>query len=50
MAIPVGAAVPEPDGDPARERALRYMDLQPGQPLLGRAIDVVFIGSCTNAR
>jgi 3-isopropylmalate/(R)-2-methylmalate dehydratase large subunit len=26
------------------------MDLRPGQALLGRAIDVVFIGSCTNAR
>jgi 3-isopropylmalate/(R)-2-methylmalate dehydratase large subunit len=50
MAIPVGAPVPEPGGDPARERALRYMDLRPGQALLGRAIDVVFIGSCTNAR
>lgn len=30
--------------------ALKYMDLQPGQPLLGRKIDVVFIGSCTNSR
>jgi 3-isopropylmalate/(R)-2-methylmalate dehydratase large subunit len=26
------------------------MDLQPGRPLLGHAIDVVFIGSCTNSR
>jgi 3-isopropylmalate/(R)-2-methylmalate dehydratase large subunit len=26
------------------------MDLTPGKPLLGHAIDVVFIGSCTNAR
>jgi 3-isopropylmalate/(R)-2-methylmalate dehydratase large subunit len=50
MAIPVGAAVPDPAGDPALERALSYMDLAPGRPLLGRAIDVVFIGSCTNAR
>jgi len=50
MAIAVGAAVPDPAGDPARERALRYMDLAPGKPLLGHPIDVVFIGSCTNAR
>ena len=26
------------------------MDLQPGQPLLGKKVDVVFIGSCTNGR
>ena len=32
------------------EKALRYMDLQPGQRLLGRQVDVVFIGSCTNSR
>jgi 3-isopropylmalate/(R)-2-methylmalate dehydratase large subunit len=30
--------------------ALAYMQLQPGQPLMGTPIDVVFIGSCTNAR
>ena len=32
------------------EKALKYMDLQPGQPLLGHPIDVAFIGSCTNSR
>ena len=26
------------------------MDLQPGQPILGQKVDVVFIGSCTNGR
>ena len=30
--------------------ALKYMDLQPGQPLLGHKVDVVFLGSCTNSR
>ncbi len=34
----------------AIEKALVYMDLKPGQPLLGHSIDVVFIGSCTNGR
>ncbi|HZI23377.1 MAG TPA: 3-isopropylmalate dehydratase large subunit [Gemmatimonadales bacterium] len=34
----------------AVERALVYMDLQPGTPLAGLPIDRVFIGSCTNAR
>ena len=32
------------------ERALVYMDLKPGMPLEGIAIDRVFIGSCTNSR
>jgi 3-isopropylmalate/(R)-2-methylmalate dehydratase large subunit len=32
------------------EKALKYMDLQAGRPLLGQPIDVVFIGSCTNSR
>jgi 3-isopropylmalate/(R)-2-methylmalate dehydratase large subunit len=31
-------------------KALRYMDLQPGTPLEGHAVNVVFIGSCTNSR
>jgi 3-isopropylmalate/(R)-2-methylmalate dehydratase large subunit len=31
-------------------QALRYMGLAAGERLLGRAVQVVFIGSCTNAR
>jgi 3-isopropylmalate/(R)-2-methylmalate dehydratase large subunit len=30
--------------------ALTYMGVEPGTPLLGKSIDYVFIGSCTNAR
>jgi len=54
--IGVGGVVPDPagEGDGARrgsmEQALRYMDLKPGQPIEGLAIDRVFIGSCTNSR
>ena len=55
MAVPVDGAVPEPAlAEPAaraaREKALRYMGLRPGEPLLGKPIDVVFLGSCTNSR
>ncbi len=34
----------------AAEKALEYMDLKPGTPMTGIAIDYVFIGSCTNGR
>ena len=56
MGMGITGRIPDPDDltDPnqklALDKALRYMDLRPGEPLLGRAVDVVFIGSCTNAR
>ncbi len=34
----------------ATERALHYMDLQPGTPIEEISVDRVFIGSCTNSR
>src|SRR5262245_37700580 len=56
MVAPVGGAVPDPSAidDPderaAVERALVYMDLEPGVALRDIQLDRVFIGSCTNAR
>jgi 3-isopropylmalate/(R)-2-methylmalate dehydratase large subunit len=56
MGIPITGEVPDPSGVPGRiereslAKALRYMDLEPGKPLAGHPIDVVFIGSCTNSR
>jgi 3-isopropylmalate/(R)-2-methylmalate dehydratase large subunit len=32
------------------QKSLAYMDVTPGQTLLGQSIDYVFIGSCTNSR
>jgi 3-isopropylmalate/(R)-2-methylmalate dehydratase large subunit len=49
-AIPIGAPVPDAGGDPSRARSLDYMGVEAGKPLLGRKVDVVFVGSCTNAR
>mgnify|MGYP000299207253 CR=1 FL=1 len=56
MGIPITSRVPSPDDltdvsqKMALDKALHYMDLQPGQMLLGKPVDVVFIGSCTNSR
>lgn len=56
MGMPITQSVPDPDNIPSLSerrtmvKALDYMDLQPGRPLLGQEIDVVFLGSCTNSR
>jgi 3-isopropylmalate/(R)-2-methylmalate dehydratase large subunit len=49
MTIPITGTVPSSDTEELR-RALKYMNLEPGKPLLDHPIDVVFIGSCTNSR
>ena len=54
--LPITQRVPDPDrfavndDREAVRRALQYMRLTPGQPLIGTPVDVVFIGSCTNSR
>jgi 3-isopropylmalate/(R)-2-methylmalate dehydratase large subunit len=56
MGMRITERIPDPDSIPhlserqTLEKALAYMDLRPGRPLLGQPIDVVFIGSCTNSR
>jgi 3-isopropylmalate/(R)-2-methylmalate dehydratase large subunit len=52
----VSASIPDPASfqDPVErmsaQRALDYMDLEPGTPITEIAIDRVFLGSCTNGR
>lgn len=56
MVVGVDGCVPNPasEADPLRQsgwqRALEYMDLQPGIPIEEITLDKVFIGSCTNGR
>jgi 3-isopropylmalate/(R)-2-methylmalate dehydratase large subunit len=40
----------DPDEQKAAVRALEYMALRPGTPMVDIAVDRVFIGSCTNSR
>ena len=49
MGIPIGAPVPAPS-NASMKKALEYMGLEANKPLLGRPVDVIFIGSCTNSR
>ena len=56
MVVPVTDRVPDPASfdTPAEcvaaERALEYMGLESGTPILDITLDQVFIGSCTNSR
>jgi len=48
--VPDPASLADPEQRAQRARMLDYMGLTPGQKLTDLAIDVVFIGSCTNSR
>jgi 3-isopropylmalate/(R)-2-methylmalate dehydratase large subunit len=48
--VPDPAQVSDPEQRKAYERALKYMDLRPGQKITDIQLDTVFIGSCTNSR
>lgn len=50
QAVPDPAAFDDRESRELAEKALAYMQLRPGMPLLGLPIDVAYIGSCTNAR
>ena len=53
--ISVGEAIPENDSIdkaslPTFKKMLDYMGFVPGEKLLGKPVDYVFLGSCTNGR
>jgi len=56
MGMSINQSVPDPDSLADRSerdsavKALKYMGLTAGTPLAGTPVDVVFFGSCTNAR
>jgi 3-isopropylmalate/(R)-2-methylmalate dehydratase large subunit len=50
MVIPIGGSVPTRGDDAAFSQALAYMGLTPGAAIKDQPVNVVFIGSCTNAR
>ena len=45
MGIGITEAIPGPES-----RALQYMGFKPGEKLMGKKIDYVFLGACTNGR
>lgn len=56
MGMKITERIPDPDSynneseKAALVKSLAYMNLEPGQPIIGKKVDVVFIGSCTNSR
>jgi len=55
MGIKVRESIPTTEGMEGSNKntflkSLEYMGFQPGQPMKGKKIDYVFVGSCTNGR
>jgi len=49
MVVAINEPIPK-SADAGFRKAIEYMQIEPGKPLTEAAVDVVFIGSCTNSR
>ena len=49
MVVGIDEPVPQ-SADPSFRKALDYMQVEAGKPMSANAVDVVFVGSCTNGR
>jgi 3-isopropylmalate/(R)-2-methylmalate dehydratase large subunit len=50
MSVAIDEPIPERANRGEDAQALEYMHMRAGERLIGKSVDVVFIGSCTNAR
>ncbi|MGI9247042.1 MAG: 3-isopropylmalate dehydratase large subunit [Steroidobacteraceae bacterium] len=50
MVMTINGTVPDQPGDAVFAKSLAYMGLRAGEKIAGKPVQVVFIGSCTNAR
>jgi 3-isopropylmalate/(R)-2-methylmalate dehydratase large subunit len=50
MVVGIDQPVPDQGSDPSFRKALDYMQIETGKPMTDNAVDIVFVGSCTNSR
>ncbi|MDB6116054.1 MAG: 3-isopropylmalate dehydratase, large subunit [Lacunisphaera sp.] len=48
--LPLPSSLSDANERAGLEKSLAYMKFEAGKPILGQAVDVVFLGSCTNSR
>ena len=50
MGMAINGCIPNMESVPSFDKALNYMGFCPGEELMGKKIDYVFLGACTNGR